>query len=75
MKHLLMTIPAVLLLAVVTLGAAEPKAVMLRGQVVDLNAELKRTHKVDIAAKWTLQRCVTSLIHTFILTTAGVTGR
>ena len=51
MKHLLMTIPAVLLLAVVTLGAAEPKAVMLRGQVVDLNAELKRTHKVDIAAK------------------------
>ena len=51
MKHLLMTIPAVLLLAVVTLGAAEPKAAMLRGQVVDLNAELKRTHKVDIAAK------------------------
>ena len=52
MKHLLLTtIAAVLLLAVVTLGAAEPKAVMLRGQVVDLNAELKKQHKVDIAAK------------------------
>ena len=52
MKNLLLTtIAAVLLLAVVTLGAAEPKAVMLRGQVVDLYAELKRTHKVDIAAK------------------------
>jgi len=52
MKHILITtIAAVLLLAVVTLGAAEPKAVMLRGQVVDLNAELKKQHKVDIAAK------------------------
>ena len=52
MKHLLLTTIAILLLsAAVTLGAAEPKAVTLRGQVEDLNAELKRSHKVDIAAK------------------------
>ena len=38
MKNLLLkTIAAVLLLAVVTLDAVEPKEVTLRGQVVDLN--------------------------------------
>jgi len=52
MKNLLRTtIAAVLLLAVVTLGAAESKAVTLRGQVVDLNVLLKKQHKVDIASK------------------------
>ena len=52
MKNLLLkTIAAVLLLAVVTLDAVEPKVVTLRGQVVDLNVSLKKQHKVDIAAK------------------------
>ena len=52
MKHILITtIAAVVLLAVVTLGAAESKAVTLRGQVVDLNVLLKKQHKVDIASK------------------------
>ena len=52
MKNLLLkTIAAVLLLAVVTLDAVEPKVVTLRGQVVDLNVLLKKQHKVDIAAK------------------------
>jgi hypothetical protein len=39
------------MLVALSLGAAEPKAVTLRGQVVDLNVELKRKHKVAITAK------------------------
>jgi len=42
---------AVVLLAVLSVGAAEPRALTLRGQVVDLNVELKKSHKVAIAAK------------------------
>ena len=40
-----------LLLTALMLDAAEPRVVTLRGQVVDLNTELKERHKVDIASK------------------------
>ena len=42
---------AVILLAALSVGAAEPKGGLLHGQVVDLNVVLKKQHKVDISTK------------------------
>jgi hypothetical protein len=62
---------AVLFFAALWAGAAEPRPVTLHGQVVDLNVELKRQHKVDIAAKappiWVL-KTVDGRIYTLLKT-------